>query len=162
MWSSCHGRSISLITRSKRGEFGTGEGGFSRDASKPISYAARRELNYYMAYAKELMLKEPSGLASRSLQLIEKSKNRLNSLIHAGPVARKTRLTRPPFDPVDKRSLEEFESLQSQTFVNCCIVLCAYRRAAFDRFPAASRAYFDGLVGQSTAKAIRKGPFGLL
>ena len=141
-------------------EFISGSGGFSRDTSKPISFAAHRELNYYLGYAKELMASEQSGIALKAISNIDAAKKTLNSFVHAGHMARST-LKIPPYDSVKEKDLRLFARLQSATFSNCCVVLAAYRRERFNRMTAIARAYFDALVGSAVQKQIRSGPFGL-
>lgn len=141
-------------------EFTSNPGGFSRDSSRPISFAAHRELNFYLAYARELMGNEPSGIALNAVAQIESAKKTLNASVHAGHLARsKAKLA--PYDSVADKEIKNFERLQRSTFANCCIVLGAYRRTRFDKMTAISRAYFDILVGSVVRKQIRSGPFGL-
>lgn len=141
-------------------EFTSGSGAFSKDSAKPISFAAHRELSYYVAYARELMNKEPSGIALKAISAIESATKMLNSFVHAGRMARST-IKIPPYDSVEDKDLRDFGKLQRSTFSNCCIALAAYRRLQFNNMGAVSRAYFDLLVGSSIRKQIRGGPFGL-
>lgn len=141
-------------------EFSGGTGGFTRDTRAPIAYAARREVSYYLAYAKELMVLEPSGIASKALLELDGVRQALNSSVHAGRIARSAGRI-PPYDSVADKDLEAFGKLQRTTFASCCVVLGAYRRSKFDKMTAVSRAYFDFLVGSTMRKEIRSGPFGL-
>jgi hypothetical protein len=141
-------------------EFRSSSAGFTRDSARPISFAAHRELIYYIAYAKELMSAEPSGIALKAISSTEAVTRTLNSFVHAGRVARSTTKV-PPYDSVEDKDLKDFARLQRATFASCCTVLAAYRRVKFNKMPAVARSYFDMLVGSATRKQIRSGPFGL-
>ena len=136
------------------------ESGFSQDARKPISYAAHRELGYYVEYARELMNSEASGLGIAAIDGIRQVSRELNAAVHAGQVARTT-TKRAPHDDISDASLRKFGNVQRRVFANCCILLAAYRRTQFDRLNAAARAHFDWLVGPRVRKQVRQGPFGL-
>lgn len=134
--------------------------GFSQDARKPISYAAHRELGFYIEYALELMESEPSGLGTIALENIKQGVRRLNAAVHAGRLAR-TAGKVPPHDEITESALRNFCKIQRPTFANCAVLLAAYRRSTFDKLDAMSRAYFDWLVGAKLRRDVRKGPFGL-
>ena len=141
--------------------FGQGSNaGFSQDARKPISYAARRELIHYFEYARELMSSEPSGLARNAIDAMKQLTQDLNASVHAGELAQSVRKI-PPHEEVSDTALQKFRRLQQPVFANCCVLLAAYRRPQFDRFNAAARAHFDWLVGSKLRRAVRQGPFGL-
>jgi hypothetical protein len=137
-----------------------GQGGFSRDSRKPISYAARRELTHYFEYARELMGAEPSGLGTKAIDMMKQLTHDLNASVHAGELAQSVRRI-PPHEEVSDALLQRFKRLQQQVFANCCLLLAAYRRRKFDRFNATARAHFDWLVGSTLRRAVRQGPFGL-
>ncbi len=141
--------------------FGAGSNaGFSQDARKPISYAARRELIHYFEYARELMGSEPSGLARKAIDVMKQQTHDLNASVHAGELAQSVRRI-PPHEEVSDTVLQRFKRLQQPVFANCCLLLAAYRRRKFDRFNATARAHFDWLVGSKLRRAVRQGPFGL-
>jgi len=134
--------------------------GFAQDIHQPISYAAHRQLNAYLDYAGELMGAEPSGLGKTAIEGLRQVVWELNSMVHAGRIAREARKL-PPQDDVSETALRSFLKIQRATFSNCCILLCAYRREKFDKLNAVSRSYFDWLVGPSARKRVRAGPFGI-
>jgi hypothetical protein len=138
-----------------------GQGGFSRDVRKPISYAARRELTHYFDYARELMSAEPSGLGTKAIDMMKQLTQDLNAAVHPGELAQSVRRI-PPHEEVSDAALRRFNRLQQPVFANCCLLLAAYRRREFDRFNAAARAHFDRLVGPTLRRAVRRGPFGLV
>jgi hypothetical protein len=134
--------------------------GFARDQRKPISYAAHRELAFYLDYALELMEPEPSGLGATAVNNSKQVVYTLNTAVHAGNLARIAgRL--PPHDDVSEIVLRKFLALQRNTFSNCSLLLAAYRRSKFDGLNALARAHFDWLVGSRIRREVRKGPFGL-
>jgi len=137
-----------------------GEGGFSRDARKPISYAAHRELTHYFEYARELMDTEPSGLGAGAVDSMKQLTQKLNSRVHAGELALSVRRI-PPYERVSETALRRFGRLQRHVFANCCLLLAAYRRHRFDRFNATARSHFDWLIGPTLRRAVRRGEFGL-
>jgi hypothetical protein len=134
--------------------------GFSRDARKPISYAARRELIHYFEYAHELMDSEPSGLGKRAINTMKQLTRELNASVHAGELAQSAAKS-PPYEKVSEAVLQRFNRLQHSVFANCCLLVAAYRRREFDRLTATARAHFDWLVGSSLRREVRQGPFGL-
>jgi hypothetical protein len=134
--------------------------GFSQDVRKPISHAARRELNYYFDYVRELANAEPSGLAKAAINEIKRLTRDLNSAVHAGELAQ-TINRPPPHEGISDAVLQRFARLQRRVFSNCCLLLAAYRRRQFDRFGASARAHFDWLVGAKLRRELRRGPFGL-
>jgi len=134
-------------------------GGFSRDQHKPISFAANRELGYYVDYTAELMENDPSGLGSQSVAALRTVIHELNSNVHAGQIAKEQRKL-VPYENPDSVYLSKFVRLQRSVFSSSCIVLAAYKRQKFERLPAAARANFDWLVGPVFRRKIRSGPFG--
>jgi hypothetical protein len=134
--------------------------GFSQDMRKPISYAAHRELNYYVEYSRELMGRDASGLGIRAVEGIKQASHELNASVHAGHAAHTTAGT-PPYEDVSDATLRKFSRIQRQVFSNCCLLLAAYRRPQFERLNAAARAHFDWLVGSKLRKEVRQGGFGL-
>ena len=134
--------------------------GFTQDVRQPISYAAHRQLNAYLDYAHELMNTEPSGLGKTSVEGVRQAVWDLNSMVHAGRIAREARKL-PPHDDVSDSALQSFLKIQRATFSNCCILLGAYRRERFDKLNAVSRSYFDWLIGPTARKKVRAGPFGI-
>jgi len=134
--------------------------GFSQDVRKPISYAAHRELSYYVEYARELMSREASGLGIRAVEGIKQASHELNAAVHAGHAVHTTTGT-PPHEDVSDAALRRFSRVQRQVFSNCCLLLAAYRRPQFERLNAAARAHFDWLVGSTLRKKVRQGGFGL-
>lgn len=141
--------------------FGRGsDAGFSQDARKPISFAARRELIHYFEYARELVALEPSGLATMAVDVMKQKTHDLNASVHAGELAQSVRRS-PPHEDMSEAMLLRFKRLQQPVFANCCLLLAAYRRRQFDRFSATARAHFDWLVGPKLRRAVRQGPFGL-
>ena len=134
--------------------------GFSRDLDKPISFCARRPLNFYINYAKEYMTNEPSGLSQKSIQKLRAIKEELNATVHPSYIA-KSQSRIPPVDSVSDTSLKEFIRTQRCVFSQASILLAAFNRKKFDLFQPIYRAHFDWLVGPATRKRIRKGPFGL-
>jgi len=103
---------------------------------------------------------EPSGLGVVAIGKVRQTSYELNSVVHAGQVARYGAV-RPPHDDISESALRRFGSLQRSVFSNCCIALAAYNRPKFDRLKAAERAHFDWLVGSTVRKRVRQGPFGL-
>jgi len=134
--------------------------GFSQEGRKPISYAAHRELSYYVEYARELMQAEESGLAIEAVDGIKQASHQLNASVHAGQLASAT-VMKPPHEPISDAGLRRFSAVQRQVFANCCILLSAYCRPQFDKLNAVGRAHFDWLVGARVRKRVRQGPFGL-
>jgi hypothetical protein len=134
--------------------------GFSRDTGKPIFHAARRELAYYIDYARELMSSEPSGVSVKAVDSLRQISHSLNPAVHAGELVRFVNRV-PPHEKLSEANLWEFKKLQQSVFSNSCILLAAYRRKQFNRLNATARAHFDWLVGTKTRKEIRSGPFGL-
>jgi hypothetical protein len=135
-------------------------GGFSQEGRKPISYAAHRELSYYVEYARELMQAEESGLAVEAVDGIKQASHQLNAAVHAGQLAHAT-VMKPPHEPISETGLRKFSAVQRQVFANCCVLLSAYCRPQFDGLNAAGRAHFDWLVGAKLRRKVRQGPFGL-
>lgn len=135
-------------------------GGFTQDARKPISHAARRELSFYLEYAHELMEGEPSGLGVKAVENVKQAVKKLNAAVHAGHLARQVRKV-PPHDDISEPAVRDFAKIQRQTFSSCCLLLAAYRRLKFNSLGAMSRAYFDWLIGPKLRRDVRKGPFGL-
>jgi hypothetical protein len=134
--------------------------GFSQDVRKPISYAAHRELSYYVEYAKELMASEPSGLGTGSVDALKQASHELNSAVHAGELAR-LKSGVPVIDTLSDRDFRDFGRIQRRVFSNSCILLAAYKRSRFDRLNAAARAHLDWLVGPKVRRQLRSGAFGL-
>jgi hypothetical protein len=134
--------------------------GFSQDTRKPIAYAARRELSFYLEYARELMEDEPSGLALSAVGRLRHALSRLNANVHAGHLAKSARAI-PPHDDMDETALRSFATIQRTTFASCCVLLAAYRRKKFNAMDAVARDHFDWLLGPQLRKAVRRGPFGL-
>jgi|GEM_PF-6311859 len=134
--------------------------GFSRDIEQPISFCAHRELGFYLSYAKELMRREPSGLAVLSLDAIQNSVRKLNKHAHAAMLALSTRRAAvlKERSDTDAKQLCEFAS---EVLGHVSIVLCAAHQKRFNRFGPAQRAYFDFLAGPSISKKIRGGQFGI-
>ena len=134
--------------------------GFSKDLRRPISYAAHRELGFYMEYALELMEAEPSGLGVAAVENVKQGVKKLNAAVHAGRLALTTGKI-PPHDDMKEAAMLGFSKIQRLVFANCTLLLAAYRRSAFDQLNAVSRAYFDWLVGHKLRRDVRRGPFGL-
>ena len=134
--------------------------GFSRDIDKPISYCACRPLNFYFNYAHEYMTNEPSGISQKAIQKLQAIKEELNATVHPSYIA-KSRSRIPPVDSVSDTLLKEFVRTQRCVFSQASILLAAFNRKKFDLFQPIYRAHFDWLVGSTTRKKIRKGPFGL-
>lgn len=134
--------------------------GFSQDMRKPISYAAHRELGYYVEYARELMACEPSGLGTGSVDALKQISRELNRTVHAGELA-KLKSGVPVIDTPSDRAFRDFGRIQRRVFSNSCILLAAYKRSRFDRLNAAARAHLDWLVGPRVRRQLRSGPFGL-
>ena len=134
--------------------------GFARDQHQPITYAAHRELGYYVDYARERMESEPSGLAIQSLNELKQASHQLNAAVHAGQLAR-TKGKSTPFESPEQKLLQDFGKLQRAVFSNSCILFAAYRRAQFGVLNAAARTEFDWLVGTKLRKQIRSGTFGI-
>jgi hypothetical protein len=135
-------------------------GGFSQDARKPISYAAHRELGFYLEYALELMEAEPSGLGTKAIENVKQAVKKLNSAVHAGRLARESGRV-PPHELISEQSLSSFGKTQRLTFSSCGLLLAAYRKSKFNALNAMARAYFDWLIGARLRREVRKGPFGL-
>jgi hypothetical protein len=142
-------------------EFQSGtDKGFSRDQRSPIAFAARRELAFYLDYAKELMLAEPSELGTEAVREITVAVHRLNSAVHPG------KLANPPssliaFEDVTKEQLVSFGRLQKAVFWSTCIVLSAFKVARFNALPAGPRGHLDWLLPVNQRRRLRGGPFGL-
>jgi hypothetical protein len=134
--------------------------GFSQDQRRPITYASRRELSFYLEYARELMEDEPSGIPVRAIGKLRDALSRLNSNVHAGRLAKTARAI-PPHDDMQETALRSFASIQRASFAGCCVLLAAYRRKKFDAMNAVARDHFDWLLGPQLKKDVRKGPFGL-
>ena len=138
------------------------DGGFSRDQGKPISYAAHRELNWYLSYCQELMAEEPSGVAKAALDEIGSVKSTLNTGVHAAHLVKgRSAAHRAPYDEVSVKELASFNNLQGQVLGCSCIVLAAWNTKKFNRFTAVQRACFDKLIKPVLRRRIRQGPFGL-
>jgi hypothetical protein len=135
--------------------------GFSQEGRKPISYAAHRELSYYIEYARELMQAEDSGLAVEAVDGLKQASHQLNASVHAGQLAQATVMMKAPHEAISDAGLRKFGAIQRQVFANCCVILSAYCRPQFDKLNAAGRAHFDWLVGAKVRRKIRQGPFGL-
>lgn len=140
--------------------FMSAPGGFSQDQRQPISYAAHRQLRFYVDYSTELMRDEPSGLAVKACKSVEQVLRQLNAAVHAGGLARGA-VKMPPYDELSEKRLRTFARTQRSVFAPCIVLLAAYRRRSFDKLNAVRRAYFDWLVGPTLRKEIRSGPFGL-
>jgi hypothetical protein len=140
-------------------ENATGDG-FAQDQRSPISYAAHRQLRFYLDYVIELMSSEPSGLATQAGKDLEQALRKLNAAVHAGQLARGA-VKAPPYDDLSETKLRSFAKLQRSTFAGCVLLLAAYRRDRFDKLNAGARAYFDWLIGTKLRKEVRGGPFGL-
>ena len=134
--------------------------GFSQDMRKPISYAAHRELGFYLEYARELMEPEPSGLGIKAVDNVKQAVRLLNAAVHAGEMAKASGKL-PPHDDMSEQSLQRFAKIHRSTFSSCSLLLAAFRRSRFDQLSAVSRASFDWLVGAALRREVRKGPFGL-
>jgi hypothetical protein len=134
--------------------------GFSRDARKPISYAAHRELQGYFEYATELMEGDPSKIALTALADLKGLIHTLNAAIHPGELARRN-VKFAPFDEIDEKSLENFLSLQRGVFSNTCLLVAAYKQARFEKLTAVTRSHFEWLIGPKVAKKLRSCQFGL-
>lgn len=140
---------------------GTRGTGFSRDTHRPITFAAHRELNAYMEYAREYMEAEPSGVALKALNMLEDDKNQLNSAVHAGEIARAP-LLNVPVDPFSQKDLKRISALVKRILGHSIVLIAAFDKDKFDHLPAGPKAYFDWLIGASFQKKIRLGPFGLI
>lgn len=134
--------------------------GFARDQRRPITYAAHRELAFYVDYARERMEAELSGLGTPALDELKQANHQLNAAVHAGGLAKAKRKS-APFENPDSKLLQGFGKLQRTVFANACILLAAYRPEQFGRLSAMARAQFDWLIGASLRKKVRSGPFGL-
>lgn len=134
--------------------------GFSQDMRKPISYAAHRELGYYIEYARELMAREPSGLGVGSVDALKHVSYELNRSVHAGELAR-AKAGAPVIEAPSDGDFRHFGQIQRRVFSNSCILLAAYKRSRFDRLNAAARSHLDWLVGAKVRRQLRSGPFGL-
>ncbi len=141
-------------------EFRTSTGGFEGDSRKPIAHAAHRGLSHYLGYARELMSREPSGLALRSINALQEASHKLNAAVHAGGLATANKRT-PPSDDVSEVSLRKAAKLQRSVFASCCLLLGAYRTARFNSLTASGRAHFDWLIQAKMRREVRSGPFGL-
>lgn len=135
-------------------------GGFAREQRKPISFAANRELAFYLDYAHELMEREPSGLGAKAVDNCRNAVKVLNAAVHPGELAKATGRI-PPHDSVTETVLRRFKNVQRLTFSNCALLIAAYRRSKFNTLNASARAHFDWLVGSHIRREVRKGPFGL-
>ena len=135
-------------------------GGFGRDMTRPITFAAHRELNSYMDYAREYMESEPSGLALKVIQALESDKKQLNASVHAGDLARNPH-HHPAIDTFSDKELKVLGNLQRRIFSHSILLLCAFDVKGFNKLPHVPRAYFDWLMGPSLQKKIRAGSFGL-
>ena len=134
--------------------------GFTKDTSKPIGYAAHRDLTFYFSYAKEYMEQEHSGEAVKAIQELEDIKQRLNAEVHAGQIARKPQHA-IPFDTLDETEIRAFASFLRRALSALMVLLLAFDRKSFQQMQAGPRAYFDWLVGTERAKSIRSRDFGL-
>ncbi|MGP8185102.1 MAG: hypothetical protein ACLQKY_03450 [Terracidiphilus sp.] len=133
---------------------------FARDPRRPITYAAHRELGFYLEYAQELMESEPSGLGRRSADALSQRIHQLNAVVHAGHLARAKRKA-APFESPDAGSMTNLSGIQKAVFAHSCVVLAAYKRARFENLSAGSRSSFDWLVGTTIRREIRSGQFGI-
>jgi hypothetical protein len=127
---------------------------------QPIRYCAHRGLKFYLDYASERVDAEPSGIARAALSEIRTAKDELNAVVHPGKLS-VTPGKIPPFESTTDSDLRTFADLQQKVFSNVCVVLGAMFRKEFDKMPPMHRAHFDRLIGNSTAKQIRSGDFGL-
>ncbi|HEX8144760.1 MAG TPA: hypothetical protein VF553_19480 [Pyrinomonadaceae bacterium] len=134
--------------------------GFAQDMRKPISYAAHRELGFYLEYARELMEPEPSGLGIKAVDNVKQAVRLLNAAVHAGEMAKASGKI-PPHDDMSEQSLRGFAKIHRLTFSSCSLLLAAFHRNKFDQLNAVSRASFDWLIGATLRREVRKGPFGL-
>jgi hypothetical protein len=134
--------------------------GFSRDAHKPISFSAHRELAAYFDYAKEYMEAEPSGIALLSLSRLLADNRQLNAAVHAGEIARSP-LRNPPIETFTAAEAEKIASLTKRVLGHAIVVLAAFHKDGFDALPAGAKAHFDWLVGPRIKRQVRSGPFGL-
>jgi hypothetical protein len=134
--------------------------GFAQDQRMPISYAAHRELSFYIDYARELMADEPSKLGIAAVNGIKQASYELNSSVHASEAARIT-ARKPPLDEISEAALRTFGRLQRRVFANCCTLLAAYGARRFNSLSGAARRHFDWLAGPKLGKLLRAGPFGL-
>lgn len=133
---------------------------FAQDTTKPISFAAHRELGFYLQYALELMDREPSGLGERAVEDIKNVVKALNSSVHAAHLA-KAGSKIPPHDDLSEPVLRTFADIERQTFSSCTLLIAAYRRTKFNQLDATARAHFDWLIGPKLRREVRKGPFGI-
>lgn len=134
--------------------------GFSKDARKPIAFAASRDLNAFVEYAREYMEPEPSGIAARAISLLEQDKKVLNAAVHAGEIARAPSLNLP----VDKPSPTESRKLAAmikRIIGHSVLLLGGFNKNAFNGLAAGPRAYFDWVIPSAFRKDIRKGTFGM-
>jgi hypothetical protein len=134
--------------------------GFTRDVSKPIGYAAHRDLNFYLQYAMEYMEAETSGEALKAIQDLDGAKKELNAAVHAGQIAR-TPNRQLPFDAIEEPNLVAFARILKRVLGSSLVVLMAFDKASFQKIPAGPRAYFDWLIGAQRSRAIRSKQFGL-
>jgi hypothetical protein len=134
--------------------------GFTRDATKPIATAAHRDLNTYMAYAREYMEAEPSGFATKALQALENDRKLLNSATHAGDIARSPGAN-VAMDVQQEKVLAKFAALQKRLFMHCVIVTAAFNRRGFDSMPPEARAQWEWLLTPDLRRQIRASDFGL-
>ena len=134
--------------------------GYYNNIDNPISYCARRGMNFYSNYVIELMKKEPSGIAHKAVSSLRQISPELHYSVHPGSLAI-SRTKTPPVDDNSEQELKKFSKIQKTVFSNVCILLAAYSCTQFNKLPPMYRAYFDWLVGTKTKKYIRSSSFGL-
>jgi hypothetical protein len=134
--------------------------GFHPSIEQPIRYCARRGLKLYVDYAAERFQSEPSGLAKIAVEDLRKLSAEINPIVHPAQLSTATRKP-PPFENLGAADLSTFEQLQKAVFSASALALASLFRREFDKFPATYRAQFDWLIGDTLAKKIRAGNFGL-
>jgi hypothetical protein len=131
-----------------------------KDQTKPISYNAHREPSFYRNYARERFDAEPSGLAVEAVNALSAIFGSLSSAAHGASAVRADKLS-PPLRKLSEQDQLEFCETYRKVAGSGAILLFAFHRPQFNKLPAVYRAWFDWLVGPSTSKAVKAGPFGL-
>jgi hypothetical protein len=132
----------------------------AHEKESPILANAHREPSYYRAYAKERFSREISGHGLKAVEELATAYGLLSDAAHA-PTATSDLDINAAINILKPAEISQIAVLFQQIAANVCIVAAGYACKQFDELQPAHRAWFDWLVGQSLAKSIRSGRFGL-
>lgn len=79
---------------------------FERDSSQPITFAAHREMSYYLNYAAELFRQEPSGIALKATDTLKTEYSNLSAIVHPSDMLT-IELPIPPIDSPTNAKLNQ-------------------------------------------------------